>query len=151
MTGHTVETDLFFPVASQTLRHGQSVRLGLLHRFDRTVTGLALDPDPNMRPVFEERKIRHRSYFDPLDRLFLIPVILEFLYFRFVRRSNLVTTHAALHRRNPRHPGAPSIAMAVLAGNLVFSRVYLVAKSDGLLLAFRAAGARQTNGADKKQ
>jgi len=150
MTGHTVDTDLFFPVASQTLAHGQSIRLGFLHCFDRAVTGLTLDPGSNMGPMFKKHKICHGGDLGPLDGLFLIPVILKFLYFRFVRRSNLMTTHAALHRRNPGHCSAPGVAMAVLAGNLVFSRVNLVAKSNRLLLAFRAAGGRQKNGAYKK-
>ena len=152
MANDAVNTCFFFSVTGQALAHRQSVNLSrLFHRFDRTVTGLALDTGPNMRPVFEEHKIRPRSYFGPLNRLLLIPVILEFLYLRFVRRGNLMTTHAALHRRNPGHRSAPGIAMAVLAGNLVFSRVDLVAKRNRLLLAFRAAGARQKNGADKKQ
>ena len=151
MTGHTVDTDLFFPVASQTLAHGQSIRLGFLHCFDRAVTGLTLDPGSNMGPMFKKHKICHGGDLGPLDWLFLIPVILEFLYFRFVRRSNLMTTHAALDRRDTRHTGAPGIAMAVLAGNLVISRVDLVAKSNRLLLAFRAAGGRQKNGAYKKK
>lgn len=142
MTDHTVDTDLFFTVASQTLAHDQSVWLGFLHCFDRAVTGLTLDTGPNMRPVPEEHKIRHRSYFDPLDRLLLIPVILQLLDFGLVRRGNLMTTHAALHRRNPGHRSAPGIAMAVLASDLVFSRVDLVAKSERLLLVFRTAGVR---------
>jgi len=62
-----------------------------------------------------------------------------------------MTTHAALDRRDTRHTGAPGITMAVLAGNLVISRVDLVAKSNRLLLAFRAAGGRQKNGAYKKK
>ena len=142
MTDHTVDTDLFFPVASQTLAHDQTVRLGFLHCFDRAVTGLTLDPSPNMRPVLEEHKIRHRSYFDPLDRSLLIPVILQLLDFRLVRRGNLMTTHAALDRRDTRHTGAPGVTVTVLASDLVFSRVDLVAESDRLLLAFRAAGGR---------
>jgi len=151
MTGHTVDTDLFFPVASQTLAHGQSIRLGFLHCFDRAVTGLTLDPGSNMGPMFKKHKICHGGDLGPLDWLFLIPVILKFLYFRFVRRGNLMTTHAALDRRDTRHTGAPGITMAVLAGNLVISRVDLVAKSNRLLLAFRAAGGRQKNGAYKKK
>ena len=150
MANDTVNTRFFFSVTGQTLAHGQSVRLGFLHCFDRAVTGLTIDPSSNVGPMFKEHKICHGGDFGPLDWLFLIPVILEFLYLRFARRGNLMTTHAALHRRNPGHRGAPGIAMAVLAGNLVFSRVDLVAKRDRLLLAFRAAGARQKNGADKK-
>ena len=150
MTGHTVDTDLFFPVASQTLAHGQSIRLGFLHCFDRAVTGLTLDPGSNMGPMFKKHKICHGGDLGPLDWLFLVPILLQFLHFRFVRRRYLMTTHAALDRRDTRHTGAPGIAMAVLAGNLVISRVDLVAKSNRLLLAFRAAGGRQKNGAYKK-
>lgn len=150
MTGHTVDTDLFFPVASQTLAHRQSVRLGFLHCFDRAVTGLALDPGSNMGPMFKKHKICHGGDLGPLDGLFLIPVILEFLYFGFVRRSNLMTTHAALHRWNPGHRSAPGVAMAVLAGNLVFSRVNLVAKGNWLPFGFCATGEREKNSAYKK-
>ena len=67
MTGHTVDTGLFFPVASQTLAHGQSVRLGFLHCFDRAVTGLTLDSGPNMGPMFKKHKICHGGDFGPLD------------------------------------------------------------------------------------
>ena len=151
MTCHTVDTGLFFPVARQTLAHGESVRLGFLHCFDRAVTGLTLRPGSNMGPMFKKHKIRHRGDLGPLDWLFLIPVILKFLHFRFVRCSNLMTTHAALHRRNPGHCSAPGVAMAVLASNLVFSRVDLVAKSNRLLLAFRAAGTTQKRSAEEQQ
>lgn len=145
MTDHTVDTDLFFTVASQTLAHDQSVRLGFLHCFDRAVTGLTLDTGPNMRPVLEEHKIRHRSYFDPLDRLLLIPVILQLLDFGLVRCGNLMTTHAALDRRDTRHTGAPGIAMAVLARYFVITCVDLMAEGDRLNGARRLARKSQSH------
>ena len=98
MAGDTVDTRFLRSVAGQTLVHIQSIHLyGLLHRLDTAMAGLALDASSDMGPVLKKNKIRHRGDFDPLDRLFLIPMILEFLYLRLVRRSNLMTTHASLN------------------------------------------------------
>lgn len=114
--------------------------LDFLHRLDGAVTSLALDIGPNVRPVLKKNEIRHSRYFHPLDGLLFIPVFLELLDFRFVRRRNFMTAHAALKRRDTGHGGAAGIAMAVLTGNLVFSRVNFVAEGDGLVIALGTAG-----------
>ena len=143
MAGDTVDTRFLRSVAGQTLVHIQSIHLyGLLHRLDRAMAGLALDASSDMGPVLKKNKIRHRGDFDPLDRLFLIPMILEFLYFRLVRRGNLMTTHAPLNRGNTGYCGPAGIAVAVLAGYLKIAGVNFVAETDGLL-----SGSRTTVGA----
>jgi len=143
MAGDAVDTRFLRSVAGQTLVHIQSIHLyGLLHRLDRAMTGLALDAGSDMGRVLKKNKIRHRGDFDPLDRLFLIPMILEFLYFRLVRRGNLMTTHAPLNRGNTGYCGPAGIAVAVLAGYLKIAGVNFVAETDGLL-----SGSRTTVGA----
>lgn len=134
MAGDTVDTRFLLPVAGQTLVHIQSIHLyGLLHRLDRAMTGLALDAGSDMGPVLKKNKIRHRGDFDPLDRLLPVPVILEFLDLRLVRRGNLMTTHAPLNRRYPGYCGPAGIAVAVLARYLKIPGVNLMAETDRLL------------------
>ena len=143
MAGDTVDTRFLRSVAGQTLVHIQSIHLyGLLHRLDRAMAGLALDASSDMGPVLKKNKIRHRGDFAPLDRLLPVPVILEFLDLGLVRRSNLMTTHASLNRRNTGNRSTAGIAVAVLAGYLKISGVNFVAETDGLL-----SGSRTTVGA----
>lgn len=143
MANDTVDTCVFLSVTGQTLAHRQSHYLSrLLHCFDGTVTSLALDIGLDMGPVLKKYKIRHRSRCNPLDRLLLIPTVLDILDFRFVRRRNLMTTHAALDRRDPGDGRSTGITVAVLTGDLIFSGVDLMAEGDRLFFAFRAAGAR---------
>ena len=141
MAGETVDTYFLLAVAGQTLAHVQSFHLsGFSHRLDLAMAGLALDTGSNMGPVLKKHKIRERGDFDPLDRLFLIPMTLEFLNFGLVRCRNLMTAHAALNRWDPGHSGAPGITVAILAGDLKIARVDLMAERNGLPRRIRPAG-----------
>lgn len=134
MADDAINTHFLFSVAGEALAHAETLHLyGLFHCLDRTMTCLALDAGANVRPMLKKNKIGHRGNSDPLNRLLLIPMDLELLDLRFVRRSNLVTTHASFHRRDPGHSGGPSIAVAVLAGYFKIPGVNFMAEIDGLL------------------
>jgi len=133
MADETVNAHFFFSVADQALAHGESLPHDLVHCLDRAMTRLALDAGANVRPMLKKNKIGDRKNSDPLNRLLLIPMVLDLLNLRLIRRSNLVTAHASFHRRDAGYRSAAGIGVAVLAAYFKIPGVNLVAEIDGLL------------------
>src|SRR5262249_30287559 len=71
------------------------------HRLDRAVAALALEPRADVRLVREVRELRQLVHAHPGDRLLLREILGELLDLGLVRRSDLVTPHAALDRGKP--------------------------------------------------
>ncbi len=133
MADETVNAHFFFSMADQALAHGEGLPHRLVHCLDRAMTRLALDAGANMRPMLKKNKIGDRENSDPLNRLLLIPMILDLLNLRLIRRSNLVTAHASFHRRDASYCSVPGIGVAILAGYFKIPGVNLMAKVNGLL------------------
>src|SRR5262245_14774774 len=110
------------------------------HRLDVAMTALALEPRADVRLVRKVRELRQLVHADPGDRFLLRVKVGELLDLGLVRRGDLVTPHAALHRGKPGVLRAARVAVTVLAIDLVGTDVNAVREVDGLHRGFRGGG-----------
>ncbi len=89
--------------------------------------------------MLEVNIIGHLSDLNPLNGLFLAPVVSQFSYFGVSPCRNFVAAHTTPYRRNTSYGGPSRIDMAVLAGDFVVTRMDLMAEYDRLLRRRRSA------------
>ena len=94
---------------------------------------LALDARLHVAVVLELHVLGKAMDLHPLDRLLLVPVLLERLdAFEVADRELRVAAHAQLDRRDARGPGLVRAGVAVQAVDLVLAGVVRVAEGDRL-------------------
>ena len=105
-----------------------------LHRFDRTVALLARNARLDMSLVREMNKIRYVVNFNPRYRLAIFPVRGQLQNFRLLAdtRYRCMTDNAFADARNAGNRCRVRVDVAMLAGDLVVSRMYFVTELDWL-------------------
>jgi hypothetical protein len=98
----------------------------------RAVTRLAGDARRDVAVVAELHVVGHAMDADPIDRLLVLPVLLELLDALEVGAELGVAAHARLDRGNSGHAAAVRTTVTVEAIDLVLAGVQRVAERDRL-------------------
>src|ERR1043166_3157992 len=148
-----VATHLVRDVTAYAPSHPQGGDLvDLRHFLDVAVArdaGLGTEP-LDVSHVREVDEAGHRMNPEPLGRLSLAPRVADFLDLRLVRRRGstheLVASHAGLQRGHPRLTRDGRREMAIHAGDLVLTRMNVVAKEDRLARPLQPRGVGDDGG-----
>src|SRR5216684_8100898 len=105
-----------------------------VHRLDRPMTGLAGDAGPDVRFMDETYEIRQRVDPVPANFEWRLGIVGPWPRHRLdpAEKRAPVAPDATLNRRHARGLGTPRIFMAVLARNLVDTRMHTMAEGDRL-------------------
>src|SRR6185295_19066847 len=122
-----------------------------LHRLDRAVALLALEPSRNMPAVIKPRVIGQTVYPHPLDRFVFRERLGDLLNLGRVLPDLRVTIHTRRSGRDARHAGLIGSRVTVQTLNLVIARVHLVRKSNWLNRLVALLIAETTKGRDLQQ